>query len=264
MEQIILSLDAPWMSFGSPAVDRHRPTARFPGQSLLTGLLANALGYDRRDSDRLEQLQDAIAYAARIDREPPDDIPEQDFRTARLGPGADLYHERGEWVIGWTTRGQPATRAGSPATYERGGHQRRWLDHRADTKCTIALTTNHNRQVPTINDLAQALRRPARTLFIGRKACLPAARIYQATTDHPTPLLALLATPVQREPGPNPEHLRLQWDPKDDPVTPAGIAGVRNSPAYDLMDWRAGVHTGRRQVREGALRRAAFPQAKSP
>ena len=260
MEQIILSLDAPWMSFGGPAVDRHRPTNPFPGQSLLTGLLGNALGYDRRDNDRLQQLQEAIAYAARIDQEPPGGIPAQDFQTARLGPGADLYHERGEWVIGWTTRGEPATRAGSPATYEKGGHQRQWRDYRADTKCTIALNTGHRPDAPDAGQIAEALRHPARTLFIGRKPCLPAGRIYLDTVQSPSPLQALLDTPLDPQPGYHPQRLRLQWDPRDNPVTPAAIVEIQTVAAHDLMDWNARVHTGRRNIRQGAIPRSALPR----
>ena len=54
----VLRFDAPWMSFGGVVVDHHGFTERFPGRSLLTGLVANAIGLDHSDTDALQDLQE--------------------------------------------------------------------------------------------------------------------------------------------------------------------------------------------------------------
>jgi len=54
MKALILRLDAPLMSFGGVMIDQHGFIERFPGTSLLTGLVANALGWGHGDYERLE------------------------------------------------------------------------------------------------------------------------------------------------------------------------------------------------------------------
>ena len=90
------------MSFGGETVDNIGVTRWFPSSSMLTGLLANALGWDRTDGPRHQALQDRLVFAARIDREPPGGVPLTDFQTAQLGA-----RDRG-----WTTR---VDRSAAPA-----------------------------------------------------------------------------------------------------------------------------------------------------
>ena len=45
MQHLILNLESPLMSFGGETIDNHGVTRRFPAASMLTGLLANALGW---------------------------------------------------------------------------------------------------------------------------------------------------------------------------------------------------------------------------
>ena len=63
---------------------------------MLTGLLANALGWDHRDADSLERLQDRLRFASRLDRA---GHPLVDYQTVDLGQ---------DWMrpenAGWTTR----------------------------------------------------------------------------------------------------------------------------------------------------------------
>ena len=119
MDCLLLRLDAPLMSFGSVVVDQLNPTWRFPARSMLVGLLGNALGWDHRDADRLQALQDRLRFAARWDAEPE---PLTDYQTVDLGQGFMLD-------TGWTTRGQREDRRGGSAAT--GTHQR-WRDHWAN------------------------------------------------------------------------------------------------------------------------------------
>lgn len=157
-EHLLLRLEAPLMSFGTLAVDAHRPVQRWPATSMLTGLLANAMGWRRTDTAALERLQERLRWAARIDR--PGDLL-LDFQTAQLA-----QDDRG-----WTTHGSPEGRDGGPNTFD-APHIRR-CEYRADASVAVALRLDPAGESPTLDDLAAALRRPQRPLFIGRKSCQP-------------------------------------------------------------------------------------------
>jgi CRISPR system Cascade subunit CasD len=159
LPHLLLRLEAPLMSFGTVAVDQHRPVQLWPATSLLTGLLANALGWRREQAAALDRLQSRVRWAVRIDRA---GVALEDFQTAKLA--AD---DRG-----WTTRGRIEERAGGPATY-RSPHIRR-RHFRADASVLVALRLEPADEFPALDALEAALRRPARPLFIGRKGCLPA------------------------------------------------------------------------------------------
>ena len=45
MQHMILALEAPLMAFGGETVDNYGVVRSFPAASMLTGLLANALGW---------------------------------------------------------------------------------------------------------------------------------------------------------------------------------------------------------------------------
>ena len=68
MRVLLLRFDAPLMSFGDVRVDARGPIRDHPGLGQVTGLLANALGYDHAEADRLTRLQDRLCLASRCDR----------------------------------------------------------------------------------------------------------------------------------------------------------------------------------------------------
>ena len=53
METLVFQLHAPLSSWGEAAVGEYRPSAEYPSQSAIHGLLGAALGVDRAD-DELE------------------------------------------------------------------------------------------------------------------------------------------------------------------------------------------------------------------
>lgn len=159
---LMLRLEAPLMSFGATAVDHRRPVQAWPAVSMLTGLLANALGWDRADSAALDRLQARIRWAARIDRA---GILLNDFQTAQLAKD-----DRG-----WTTRGMVETRGGGGGSYD--SPHLRYRDYRADASVLLALRLDPEVESPTLADLSAALDCPQRPLFLGRKGCLPATRV---------------------------------------------------------------------------------------
>lgn len=236
MRIVVLRFDAPLVSFGAPAIDQNGVVQAFPALSMLTGLLANALGWDHRDSEKLDLFQERIRYAARIDREGEALI---DYQTVDLGM---------DWMLpekaGWTTRGRVAARGGGSSLVT---HQR-YRHYRADSVQTVALTLIGN-DAPTADDVAEALRNPARPLFIGRKCCLPATPILLGVVDGASVVGVLASIPRPRRSDSG--RLRAFWwegDESDGAVGESHIFAVT-----DERDWRNRVHVGRRLMREGRV-----------
>jgi len=224
------------VSFGAPMIDQNGVVQSFPTLSMLVGMLANALGWDRRDGARIEALQRRVRYAARIDRQGQILI---DYQTVDLSA---------DWLTpekaGWTTLGQIARRRGASgeATHQRFRH------YRADSVHSVALALTDETE-PTLTVIERALREPARPLFIGRKCCLPAAPIVRGVVETPSLVAALASAPrVERsDEGP----LRATWwdgDEDQDAVGPFHVVTVT-----DERNWQSQIHTGRRVMREGRV-----------
>lgn len=220
------------MSFGAPLVDQHGFTLRFPGRAMLAGLLANALGYEHRDFVQLARLQDGLSYAVRQDRM---DVPLVDFQTVFLG---HAHMRQG----GWTSWGRSEERSGgSPQeTHIRYRH------YRADAAYTVAIETKAG---PSLIELEQALRTPARPLFIGRKCCLPSVPLLlpPGRVQAETVLAALEQAPLARDSGREQPGLRLCWWPEEQGLP----KGVRTVAVTDDRDWENQIHVGRRYMHEG-------------
>ena len=178
---LVLRFDAPLMSFGGVVIDNLGVSDAWPSASLLAGLIGNALGFRRTDDDALQDLQDRLVFACRADREG-----EQlrDFQTVGLKKSDK----------GWTTRGQPESRAGG--SYE--GPHLRYRDYWADRIVTIAMRLEPAERDPGQEHVAKALNTPMRPLFIGRKACLPAAPLFIGWSDGASSLDAVSRVPARR------------------------------------------------------------------
>lgn len=241
MRAVVLRLDAPLMSFGSVIIDQNGYTDQFPGTAMLTGLLANALGWHHRDFEPLQSLQERLAFAARWDVPPRRLI---DYHTVDLGqPGLSQS--------GWTTRGEPEHRDGGPAA-RRGTHQR-YRHYWVDGLLTVALALNGDGP-PTQQEVAAALHQPARPLFLGRKTCLPARPLL----DPLTPLMEgedlldiLRRVPVwdRRGQAAADRAGRVACWPAGQPAgQPTQVRRV-----FDLRDWANQLPAGSRWRAEGPL-----------
>lgn len=232
---IVLLLDAPLMSFGSEAVDAYAFVRDFPARSALTGLLANALGWERSDAGALDELQARLIFgAARLE----DGLRMKDFQTAQLSV-ADR---------GWTTHGSPEGRAGSPATYQSPHVRHRYVD--AQARVVVVLRLAETGSEPDLDRVSYALDWPQRPLFIGRKPFIPATRLLQGeifAADVATALAQAIAMFGKA-------HAHAQW--------PVAEGGPRDATTVELTDernWRAGVHAGIRRVREGFIGAMSLP-----
>ena len=245
MQHLILNLEAPLMAFGGETIDNYGVIRWFPSASMITGLLANALGWRRTEGERHQHLQERLTFAVRIDREPAGGVRMRDFQTARLDKNDK----------GWTTRGQPEGRAGGANTYD--APHLRYRDYFADMRVTVALRLEPADATPTLDDLAAALEQPARPLFIGRKPCLPSAPLFSCFSNGDTALAALRAVSLD---DPSPEAIRLLWPDGEDR---AGVAPSRTYMLTDERNWISGLHGGGRLVCEGSIARDKFPLVQS-
>ncbi|KAB0583219.1 type I-E CRISPR-associated protein Cas5/CasD [Ideonella dechloratans] len=227
---LLLRLEAPLMSFGTTAVDHRRPVQAWPAVSMLTGLLANALGWERSDNVALDRLQARIRWAARIDR--PGTLL-NDFQTAQLGKD-----DRG-----WTTRGVVETRGGGDAAYN--SPHLRYRDYRADASVLVALRLEPETEPPTLADLAAALDTPKRPLFLGRKGCLPATRISRGILEAADAVEALDQAPAIPD-GEVPSAAAVYFNVGAAEVMPQH----RVHQTSDERRFSLDVHAGRQQVFE--------------
>ncbi len=228
---LMLALEGPLAAYGAEMVDARGPVRDWPGASLLTGLLANALGYRRGERRAHARLQERLRFAVRIDR---GGARLRDFQTAKL--------EKDD--KGWTTRGEPEGRKG--ATYDTPHIRER--DYIADHALTVAITLDPADEQPDLDALAEALEWPARPLFLGRKPCLPSRPIFDGVIDADNPLHALTL------------HARTTDGASGDPdmITLAAIGtdpwllvGIEALFVTDERNWISGVHGGERVFLRG-------------
>ena len=274
---LLVLLEAPMSSFGGDVIDNRGVVNDFPGRSLLTGLIGNALGYDRGDVEKLDRLQSRLVHVAARLR---DGRRMRDYQTARLF----------ERDVGWTTRGRPEGRATSPSFSWDERHERergvrlkslthqRYRDFDADAATLVALslseTEARDRDSPDVDDIARALDRPERPLFIGRKPNLPAGRLCRGVVAAGSPAAALAAGAS----GSAMDELAVEGHPEafgadiagDGVAVPSVISLDGGHEAYRLQRrrisderrHRAGVHAGDRVVLRGWLRIA--PETEKP
>lgn len=238
MRALVLRLEAPLMSFGGVRVDHHNKTDEFPYRAMLCGLVANALGMDRRNEIAHESLQRRIRYAARRDRAGALHV---DYQTVDLGAPSMTSD------LAWTTNGELEPRKGGDAA---DGTHIRLRHYLADAIVTVALTLAPEVEPPTLDDVEQALRRPARPLFLGRRCCIPSgpllvARVEVASLREALERVPRAAGQGRAEQGPLP----AVW-----PVDEGEEQGTtRRVARTEDRDWHNAIHVGRRFYVEGLV-----------
>jgi CRISPR system Cascade subunit CasD len=238
---LILRLEAPLVAFGGVTIDQVGVTRDFPAASMLTGLIGNALGWERTDGAAHQALQDRLVFAACRERE------------SDLGVLTDVQNAKLEKNDrGWTTWGRPEGRAG--ASYDAPHRRRR--DYHTDACVTVAFRLEPAEQAPDLDAITAALDRPARPLFIGRKPCLPSSRIFQGEAIAETGFEALRAVTCPVD-GNAKQQLRAIWPVGEGPSD--GNAVIRIIDLPDLRNWKTGLHGGSRRIVEGLIHREAVP-----
>lgn len=231
MKILLMRLESPLMAFGGVAVDAKGVTDDLPSASLVAGTLGNSLGFCRTDTAALQALQDRLRFVVRIDRP---GTRMTDYQTADLKKSDKS----------WTTRGSAEGREGSPGAY--AGQHQRYRDYHADAAVTLALTLVPAEYSPTLEELARALDYPARPLFIGRKPCLPSARLLLGVVEEDDLIEALRKTPIADD-ADTEAPIRMFR-----PANPDDQEGVRT--VHGLRNWRSNVHQGAQSWVEIAMR----------
>lgn len=232
---LLLRLRAPLIAFGGETIDNYGVIRDFPALSMITGLFANALGWDRGKIVPHNRLQERLVMGARLDADGQRLV---DFQTAQLQANDK----------GWTTRGVVEERAGGAGSY--AGPHLRYRYYHANMNVLVALRLQAADETPTLDDLATALDKPARPLFVGRKNCLPTDRLMAGWVEADNILDALQSAEPALQ-----NDARAQW-PDGEGRLP-GQHEDRNLDVCDERNWTSGVHGGWRPVREGVLRMPA-------
>lgn len=229
---LLIRLSSPLIAFGGETIDNFGVIRDFPALSMVTGLIANALGWDRSDDVLHNRLQERLRLGTRLEAQ---GSRLTDFQTAQLGANDSA----------WTTWGTAEERRGGAGSYE--SPHLRYRDYHADLTALLALRLDPAEESPTLNEVAQAMDRPQRPLFIGRKPCLPVGRLVAGWIDADTVLEALQFAPLASDQ----QNLRAQW-----PDGEGQLPGDRLVDVCDERNWTSGVHGGWRPVREGLIRYA--------
>jgi CRISPR system Cascade subunit CasD len=236
MDILLLRFDAPLMSFGGAIVDQIGVTREYPARSMLTGLLANALGFSHGDFASLQRLQERLRYAVRCDR--PGE-PLLDFQTVDLGQ---------EFLSqpGWTTRGEVQKRGGGEASKGTHIRYRRYI---ADAGYTVAVTLSPVNEEPSMDRVEKAFDEPERPLFLGRKPCIPSSTLLLARISAPNLVEALRLAPLWSRVSGLDGSLKAWW-PEGEIEAPEDSREVY---VTDERDWANQVHVSRRTLREGRV-----------
>lgn len=169
METLIFQLQAPLSSWGEVAVGEYRPSADYPGQSALHGLLGAALGIERGDDVGQERLRRGyrlavgVLSAGRLLR---------DYHTAQVPSRADMKKR------------PHATRRDELCLPKQDLNTiLSTRDYRQDAASLVAVQAGADAPF-TLPELAAALKAPKFVLYLGRKSCPVAVPL------HPCVLLA--------------------------------------------------------------------------
>ncbi|MBW8831474.1 MAG: type I-E CRISPR-associated protein Cas5/CasD [Burkholderiales bacterium] len=165
MDYLVFQLQAPLSSWGEPAVGEFRGTAEHPSQSALVGLLGAALGVERGDEAAHASLRDGYGFAVGLQSA---GSLLRDYHTAQVPPRSAL-------------KGRPnATRRDELAVPKLDlSTILSTRDYRQNAASLVAMQPRGSHPPPhTLPALAAALREPRFTLYLGRKACPPAAPLW--------------------------------------------------------------------------------------
>jgi CRISPR system Cascade subunit CasD len=158
METLVFQLHGPMSSWGEPAVGEFRGTAEWASTSALLGLLGAALGVLREDESAHAALRDGLGFAVGLLS---GGSLLRDYHTAQVKgrPHATRRHELSVPKADLSTI--LSTR-----------------DYRQNAACLVAIQTRILSNAPSLSQLAAALREPKFLLYLGRKACIPAAPLW--------------------------------------------------------------------------------------
>ncbi|QAZ66790.1 type I-E CRISPR-associated protein Cas5/CasD [Solidesulfovibrio carbinolicus] len=187
-------------AYGLVAVGEVRPSASLPTRSAVFGLLAACLGIRRHEETRLAALSDGYALAVRVDAPGTQLL---DYHTIQTPPEKSkrVYRTRADELGGLLGIDEPPYTVLSRRGYLCDAHFTACLTPAA--KPSTGPAAPHS-----LEELAEALRRPVLPPYLGRKCCPPSLpfaprvgdydNLEAALADYP---LSRLAFPTGRKPS---------------------------------------------------------------
>lgn len=155
MEYLVFRLYGPMASWGEIAVGGERRSATHPGRSAILGLIGAALGIERSDAEHQRELVDSYGIAVKLVA--PGSIL-KDFHTAQV-PKSERK------IIHRTRKSElsvPASRLNTVLSSR---------DYRTDALAVVAVWIKAESPGYTLGEIADALKKPAFHLYLGRKSC---------------------------------------------------------------------------------------------
>lgn len=179
MQFLVFQLQAPLAAWGEPAVGESRGTGATPGHSAIVGLLGAALGILRDDEAGHARLRDGYGLAVGLLQE---GSLLRDYHTAQV-PGRSALKGRPQF----TRRQEMAVPKQDLNTILST------RDYRQNAGCLVALQALAPASAaPSLDALAAALREPRFVLYLGRRACPPAAPLWPQLLDAESAHAALI------------------------------------------------------------------------
>jgi CRISPR system Cascade subunit CasD len=158
MKTVLLRLEGPLQAWGTQGRFSIRETDGEPSKSGILGLVAAALGMARDNAQMLSRLV-TLRLAIRVDRE---GRPLRDYHTA--GGGKFRGQKYAVWARG-NKEGEVVVT------------QRHYL---ADASFVAALG---GEDLALVDQIAKAVQDPVWPLFLGRKACVPSAPLFEGVVN---------------------------------------------------------------------------------
>lgn len=228
---LVFQLRAPLASWGEPAVGEYRGSRAYPGESALIGLLGAALGVRRDEEAAHRALQAGYAFAVGMQQA---GKLLRDYHTAQV-PGRT------------TLKGRPhVTRSDELSVARHALHTiLSTRDYRQDAACLVAVQPLAAARY-SLAELMAALQRPHFVLYLGRKACPPAAPLLPQIVAAASALAALrsysteLAGREKRELRP---IVRLAWSDRALAGAEADLSAPRKDRIIRRTAWQFGDRT---------------------
>ena len=170
MQFLVFQLQAPLAAWGEPAVGESRGTGTTPAHSAIVGLLGAALGILRDDEAEHACLRDGYGFAVGLLQE---GSLLRDYHTAQM-PSRSALKGRPQF----TRRQEMAVPKQDLNTILST------RDYRQNVGCLVALQALASAaSALPLDTLAAALREPRFVLYLGRRACPPAAPLWPQLLD---------------------------------------------------------------------------------
>ncbi|MCP3670538.1 MAG: type I-E CRISPR-associated protein Cas5/CasD [Gammaproteobacteria bacterium] len=151
-EYLLFHLYGPMAAWGDTAVGEFRPSHNHPTRTAVLGLVAAALGIRRHEEERLQALEQSCLVAVRLDAT---GEVLRDYHTTQVPPEQRKVRH-------YTRRDELNASKLHTILSQR--------DYLTDAAATIALSATDDPPI-RLQQMAEALQRPALPLYLGRKSC---------------------------------------------------------------------------------------------